>query len=182
MLEARPLHHIFHPWHIDWRGYVQKANFIGNFILSDKRGQLSIAAEHYPSYEMEKPIHGLRDSDYQVALKAFTPLGYLIEVEFLSWKRVIQYPKLGKTVDILTCAYLKYREEFLVYSDSIREFFSGFYVRNGFNEPQSVLLEYISKGVRINLIHSLFCGIKHYATETNRLKCTIRCCFRALYQ
>ena len=64
---------------------------------------------------MEQAIDGLRGFDYEVATEVFTLLGYKIEVKFLPCKRVLQYAKLGKTLGVLTCAYRKDRENFLIF-------------------------------------------------------------------
>ena len=119
--------------------------------IAETKQPISLATEHYPPYVMEQPINGLRGFDYEVVTEAFLLLGHEIEVNFFPWKRVLLYAKLGKTVATLTCAYRKDREDFLLYSDPISEFTSGFYVRKDFNGPQAFSFENI-KGQRIGSV------------------------------
>ncbi|EPJ54415.1 MAG: hypothetical protein OFPI_06620 [Osedax symbiont Rs2] len=119
--------------------------------IAETKEQLAIATEHYPPYVMQQPINGLRGFDYEVATETFLLLGQSIEVSFFPWKRVLLYAKLGKTVATLTCAYRKDREGFLLYSDPISEFTSGFYVRKNFDGPQAISFADI-KGQRIGSV------------------------------
>ena len=124
--------------------------FIGLSLLAtlssaDKGKLLSIGAEHYPPYEMKEPIQGLRGFDYEVAMKALTLVGYQPGVEFLPWKRVVQYAKMGKVVGMLSCSYRKEREEYIIYSDPISESVRGFYVRKDFSGPKPIVLEDVKK-------------------------------------
>jgi len=93
---------------------------------------------------MKEPINGLRGFDYEVVTQALKLVGYQSEVEFLPWKRVIQYSKMGKIAGILSCSYRKEREDFIIYSNPISESVRGFYVRKGFQGPQPILLEDVS--------------------------------------
>jgi len=124
--------------------------FIGFSLLAtlsaaDKRELLSIGAEHYPPYEMKEPIQGLRGFDYEVAMQALTLVGYQPNVDFLPWKRVVQYAKMGKIVGMLSCSYRKEREEFVIYSDPISESVRGFYARKEFKGPEPILLDDVKK-------------------------------------
>lgn len=102
---------------------------------------LPIATEHYPPYEMEKPINGLQGFDYEVAIKAFELLGYKPEVRFWPWKRAVKLAKIGNVVGLLTCAYTKDRAEFIHFSDPISLYTNGFYMRKGFKGPKPDLIE-----------------------------------------
>ncbi|NRA18825.1 MAG: transporter substrate-binding domain-containing protein [Oceanospirillaceae bacterium] len=119
------------------------SSFILLAVLSsaDERGTLSIAAEHYPPYEMKEPINGLRGFDYEVSVKALSIAGYETEVEFLPWKRVIQYAEKGIVVGILSCAFNKERENYIIFSDPISAAVDGFYVRKKFSGPKPTSLE-----------------------------------------
>jgi polar amino acid transport system substrate-binding protein len=109
-------------------------------FAQDKQ-RITLAAEHYPPYEMEEPINGLKGFDYEVIMKAFSLLGYEVDVEFLPWKRVIQYSKMGRITGLFSCAYRKEREDFLLYSNPISESVRGFYTRKDFKGVQPILLE-----------------------------------------
>ena len=108
---------------------------------ADQRRVVSIAAEHYPPYEMKEPVNGLRGFDYEVSVKALTLAGFETEVEFFPWKRVIQYAKKGIVVGILSCAFNKEREKFIIFSDPISEAVDGFYVRKDFSGPKPISLQ-----------------------------------------
>jgi len=116
-------------------------SFWVSLISAEDRKLLSIGAEHYPPYEMKEPINGLRGFDYEVAMEAFTLLRYPASVQFLPWKRVVQYSKLGKVAGMLSCSYRPEREEYVIYSNPISESVRGFYVRKRFDGPLPILLE-----------------------------------------
>ncbi|MCJ8337052.1 MAG: transporter substrate-binding domain-containing protein [Pseudomonadales bacterium] len=116
-------------------------SYLATLSFADNRQLLSIGAEHYPPYEMKEPIQGLRGFDYEVAITALTLVGYQAEVDFLPWKRVVQYAKMGKVVGMLSCSYRREREEFVIYSNPISEAVRGYYVRKGFDGPKPFVLE-----------------------------------------
>jgi len=97
--------------------------------LAHDRLSYNVVAEHYPPYEMETAENGLRGFDYDVMTEVFARMGYAVNVSFLPWKRAVNETRLGAVVGLLTCAYLPSREEFILYSDPISNFTSGFFVR-----------------------------------------------------
>ena len=104
--------------------------------LPSRAGEpLLVVTEDYPPYEMANPINGLQGFDYDLATEAFTRMGHEIEIRFLPWKRALLYARRGDAVGILTCAHLPAREEFLLFSDPISSFTSGFYTRRDFAGP-----------------------------------------------
>jgi len=109
--------------------------------ITETRKKLKIATENYPPYEMLEPVDGLKGFDYEVTQEIFNLLNYETDIQFLPWKRALSYTKLGSVVGILTCAYRKEREDFMIFSDPISDFVNGFYVRKGFKGPEPVLLE-----------------------------------------
>ena len=90
---------------------------------------IPIVTENYPPYEMHEPVNGQRGFDYEVLQEAFTRMGYRAEIQFLPWRRALNYARRGDVAGILTCAYRADREEFLNFSDPISQFTSGFYTR-----------------------------------------------------
>ena len=112
---------------------------------------LRIATENYPPYEMLSPVDGLKGFDYELLIEIYKLLGNEISIEFLPWKRALAYTQLGEVVGILTCAYRKEREEFVLYSDPISSFVNGFYVRSDFSGPEPILLEDV-KGQKVGSI------------------------------
>ncbi|MTI42369.1 amino acid ABC transporter substrate-binding protein (PAAT family) [Roseibium hamelinense] len=96
-------------------------------------GPLRIVAEHYPPYEMKMPVDGLQGFDYEVAIEVFQRLDIPVEIVFLPWKRALVETENGETLGILTCAHRPERESFILFSDPISSFTSGFYYRQGFD-------------------------------------------------
>ncbi|MEH6497591.1 MAG: transporter substrate-binding domain-containing protein [Pseudomonas marincola] len=90
---------------------------------------ISIVTEDFPPYEMASPINGLQGFDYELAIQVFTQLGYEPKITFYPWKRALHEARIGNTVGILTCAYNDDRAKFMLFSDPISEFTSGFYTR-----------------------------------------------------
>lgn len=95
---------------------------------------LVIATEHYPPYEMEQPVDGLRGFDYEVVSRAFEQLQLAIDIRFYPWKRAISYAQQGQVLAILTCARSQERESFILFSDPISTYDDGFYTRKGFQK------------------------------------------------
>ncbi|MCW9046280.1 MAG: transporter substrate-binding domain-containing protein [Alphaproteobacteria bacterium] len=110
-------------------------------VVAHDQGELYIVAENYPPYEMEKPVKGQQGFDYEVAMEVFKRLGFSPRIYFLPWKRALHEAQLGKTVGILTCAYLKKREEFIIFSDPISKFTNGFYIRKNYDGPPPLSFE-----------------------------------------
>ncbi|WP_420417326.1 substrate-binding periplasmic protein [Pacificispira sp.] len=102
---------------------------------------IPITAEDYPPYEMAEPVNGLRGFDYEVVSEAFARMGYSAEIEFLPWSRALLKVQLGQTSAALTCAYVPEREIYILYSDPISEFTSGFFVRWEYDGPAPTTLE-----------------------------------------
>ncbi|ASP39079.1 hypothetical protein CHH28_10480 [Bacterioplanes sanyensis] len=99
---------------------------------SQTQEALLIGTEHYPPYEMEQPIEGLRGFDYEVVSRVFEQLELDIDIQFYPWKRVLHYAESGHILGIMTCAYRPEREAFIIFSDPISDYNDGFYVRRGF--------------------------------------------------
>lgn len=105
-------------------------------LLSAHAGEkLFVVTEDYPPYEMADAVNGLRGFDYDLAREAFARMGYEADIQFFPWKRALLYARRGDAVGILTCAHLPAREEFLLFSNPISSFTSGFYTRSGFDGP-----------------------------------------------
>lgn len=109
--------------------------------MAQERGNLYIVTEDYPPYEMAEPVDGLQGLDYEVVTEVFETLGYTPKISFLPWKRALREAQLGRTLGILTCAYKKDREDFIVFSDPISEFTNGFYTRKDFSGPKPETIE-----------------------------------------
>ncbi len=109
---------------------------------------LPIATEHYPPYEMLEAVDGLKGFDYEVLVEIFTRLGYKLKIEFLPWKRALAYTQRGTTLGILTCAYTKEREDYIIYSNPISKRTTGYYVRKGFKGPTPLTIADV-KGQRV---------------------------------
>jgi polar amino acid transport system substrate-binding protein len=108
---------------------------------ASERGDLYIVTENYPPYEMLEPVAGQKGFDYEVATEIFTLLGFNPDINFVPWKLALRLARLGETVGILTCAYRKEREEFIIFSEPISKFTNGFFVRKGFDGPKPMVLE-----------------------------------------
>ncbi|WP_419905461.1 substrate-binding periplasmic protein [Kiloniella sp.] len=102
---------------------------------AQEKGELYIVTEDYPPYEMLEPQNGLRGFDYEVVTEVFKRMGYASKIEFLPWNRALMNARKGQTVGILTCAYLKEREDFILFSDPISSFTNGYFVRSDFTGP-----------------------------------------------
>lgn len=102
---------------------------------------MPIATEHYPPYEMVESIAGLKGFDYEVLVEIFKRLDYEIDVEFLPWKRALAYTKRGKVLGILTCAYEKDREKYMIFSNPISTRSDGYYIRANFEGPKPTVIE-----------------------------------------
>jgi polar amino acid transport system substrate-binding protein len=96
---------------------------------------IRIVTENYPPYEMQKPLNGLQGFDYEVAVEAFSRMGYVADIRFLPWKRALNEAENGSTVGILTCAYEANRERFILYSNPISTFSEGLFLRRGHKGP-----------------------------------------------
>jgi len=114
-----------------------------NSVLADAHGKgiLQIVTEDYPPYEMATPIQGLQGFDYELATLIFKQLGYEPQITFYPWKRALEKARTGGTVGILTCAYRKERESFIVYSDPISEFTNGFFTRKNHHGVKPITLK-----------------------------------------
>ena len=110
-------------------------SFISSVSNAQEIGDLYIVTEDYPPYEMLEPQNGLRGFDFEVVTEVFKVMGYSSEIDFLPWNRALMNARKGKTVGILTCAYLKEREEFILFSDPISSFTNGYFVRADFKGP-----------------------------------------------
>jgi ABC-type amino acid transport substrate-binding protein len=67
---------------------------------------IPISTEDYPPYEMKDPQKGLKGFDYELAIDIFS--------------------EMGTSVGILTSAYLKQHEEFILYFDPISNYTDPF--------------------------------------------------------
>jgi polar amino acid transport system substrate-binding protein len=118
------------------------ALLVPTFVVSaQNRGEIHIVTENYPPYEMADPVNGQKGFDFDVATEVFRLLGYAPKIKFLPWKRALRAARLGEAVGILTCAYRKEREEFILFSDPISNFTNGFFTRADFEGPSPTLIE-----------------------------------------
>lgn len=108
---------------------------VGTSIAAQSRGEIRIVTEHYPPYEMQEPHNGLRGFDYEIAIEAFQRLGYEPQIVFLPWRRALEEVRQGNAAGVLTCAHTEERESFILYSDPISSFTSGFFVRADHDGP-----------------------------------------------
>lgn len=97
---------------------------------------IDIVTENYPPYEMQQEENGLRGFDYEVAVEAFTRMGYAPKVRFLPWKRALNEAEIGTTAGILTCARNAERARFIFFSDPISTFTDAFFKRRGHAGPE----------------------------------------------
>jgi len=101
----------------------------------EKSNTLQIVTENFPPYEMNPSINGRNGFDFDVANAVFKLMGHATNIVFLPWKRALKEAEEGNTIGILTCAYQKERESFIIFSDPLSHFTHGFYVRADFNGP-----------------------------------------------
>ncbi len=109
---------------------------LSNVAFAQESKRIHIVTEHYPPYEMEQAIEGLRGFDYEVAREAFKRMGYTPKIEFLPWKRALEMTRTGQVAGVLTCAYTKERAEFMIFSDPLSSFTNAFVVRKEFEGPK----------------------------------------------
>jgi len=93
------------------------------------RSSIDIVTEHYPPYEMQHPVNGLRGFDYEVAVEAFRRMGYEPDIRFLPWKRALNEAESGTTAGVLTCAFETDRARYMLFSDPISSFTDGLFTR-----------------------------------------------------
>ncbi len=115
--------------------------FSNAVVASADLGELNIVTEDYPPYEMIEPVNGQRGFDYELVSRIFKKLGFSPKIKFLPWKRALLSAENGTSVGILTCAYRKERESFILYSDPISEYTNGFYARADFDGLAPTTLE-----------------------------------------
>ena len=112
---------------------------------------LIVGTEHYPPYEMERPVNNLRGFDYEVLQRVAEVMGLNLEIKFYPWKRAINYAKSGQILGILTCAHQEEREKFITFSDPISEFDDGYYYRHTFRPKEiTTLADFI--GTRVGSV------------------------------
>ncbi|MTI43738.1 polar amino acid transport system substrate-binding protein [Roseibium hamelinense] len=97
--------------------------------------RVTILAVHYPPFEMEEPIDGLRGFDYEVVLEAFKRAGIEAEIQFVPWKRAMSDVENGQATGALSCADSPERSDLFFISDKISEENYGLYTRKGFKGP-----------------------------------------------
>ncbi|MCK7611612.1 substrate-binding periplasmic protein [Roseibium sediminicola] len=97
---------------------------------------IDIVTENYPPYEMQEAVNGLRGFDYEVAMEAFTRMGYVPTIRFLPWKRALKETESGTTAGVLTCAQNVERDRYMLFSDPISSFTDGLFKRKGHAGPQ----------------------------------------------
>lgn len=96
---------------------------------------IDIVTENYPPYEMRVAVNGLHGFDYEVAMEAFTRMGFTPTIRFLPWKRALNEAESGTTAGILTCARNAERERYILFSDPISSFTDGLFKRRGHAGP-----------------------------------------------
>ena len=104
---------------------------------------IPIVTEDYPPYEMNEPVDGRRGFDFEVLEAAFGRKGYKVNVRFLPWRRALNYARRGDVAGLLTCAHREDREEFLIFSNPISQFTSGFYIRADHQGPEPLQLAHV---------------------------------------
>lgn len=97
---------------------------------------IDIVTENYPPYEMQEAVNGLRGFDYEVAMEAFSRMGYVPTIRFLPWKRALKETESGTTAGVLTCAQNAERDRYMLFSDPISSFTDGLFTRKGHAGPQ----------------------------------------------
>ena len=96
---------------------------------------IDIVTENYPPYEMQREENGLRGFDFEVAVEAFSRMGYAPTVRFLPWKRALNEAQSGSTAGILTCARNADRERYILFSDPISTYTDALFKRRGHVGP-----------------------------------------------
>jgi len=129
---------------------------ICSILVAEEASLIPISTEDYPPYEMKDSPQGLKGFDYELASEIFSEMGFEPDITFLPWERALRHAKTGTSVGILTCAYIKQREEFILYSDAISNYTDGFITLKNFTGPELKTLE-AAKGKSV-------ASIKNYAS------------------
>jgi polar amino acid transport system substrate-binding protein len=112
----------------------QKILLIGTISLLSsltfaQEKSLSILAAHFPPYEFETPVDGLRGFDIEVVEAAYQRVGINIKYEFLPWPRAVELTYSGKAFALLSCAWNKKRSQHLYFSNEISSTTYGYFFR-----------------------------------------------------
>jgi len=116
--------------------FVLWAALTGFAGAAEAQTPIDIVTENYPPYEMQEAVNGLRGFDYEVAMEAFTRMGYKPTIRFLPWKRALKETERGTTAGVLTCAQNIDRARYILFSDPISSFTDGLFKRKGHAGPQ----------------------------------------------
>ncbi len=98
-------------------------------LASAETLSLKILSVHFPPYEFENAVDGLRGSDIEVVEAAFQQVGIKPVFEFLPWVRAVELVYAGEAFALLTCAKNKKRESHLYFTDVISSGTRGYFYR-----------------------------------------------------
>ncbi|OMH31701.1 ABC transporter substrate-binding protein [Motiliproteus sp. MSK22-1] len=136
---------------------------------------LRILAVHYPPYEFENPVDGLKGFDVEVVEEAFMRLGKTARVEFLPWARAVEIVFSGQALGLLSCARNVARDPHLYYSDPISSSSAGYFFRRNMPDPGFKSLEEL-RGEKITSVLDYSTqqeleqlDIDHFAVRSNKL-------------
>jgi len=90
---------------------------------------LKILAVHFPPYEFESPVNGLKGFDVEVVETVFQRMGAPAKVEFLPWIRAVEIVYAGQAMALLSCGHTKGRDVHVFYSDVISTATHGYFQR-----------------------------------------------------
>lgn len=105
--------------------------------LSVRAGEktLKIMAVHFPPYEFETPVDGLKGFDVEVVEEVFRRIGVNTQIVFSPWARALETVITGQENALLSCGYNKERDERLYLSDPISVGTHGYFVREDYSGP-----------------------------------------------
>lgn len=109
-------------------------SLLSSFSFAQEKS-LNILAVHFPPYEFETPVDGLRGFDIEVVEAAYQRVGISIKFEFLPWPRAVELAYSGKAFALLSCAWNKKRGQHLFFSNEISSATHGYFFRKGGKIP-----------------------------------------------
>ena len=136
---------------------------------------LRILAVHYPPYEFENPVDGLKGFDVEVVEEAFMRIGKIAQVEFLPWSRAVEIVFAGQALGLLSCAKNVARDPYIYYSDPISFSSAGYFYRKDMPEPGYNSLEEL-RGKKVTAVLDYSTqkeleqlNIDHFSARSNKL-------------
>ncbi|WP_419902661.1 transporter substrate-binding domain-containing protein [Kiloniella sp.] len=134
---------------------------------------LRILAVHWPPYEFETPVNGLRGYDVEVVDEVFRRMGLKVKVEFMPWTRAVALVFTGQAMALLSCGKKKDRDAHLYYSDTLSVSSEGYFMRKEDTGPKFESLVEL-RGQRITAVRGyvtqkdlVTLGIKHITVNTD---------------